>query len=129
MVTSLVGSVHPHVVFNPSQGRRRKPSTLMHVLAHLILEHAPGMMFFGEGGLALRAHDAAQEDEANWLAGCLLLPREALLAARASGMTDEELCDVYGISAQMVRFRSNVTAIDRQLGARGRRGVSSARAR
>jgi len=40
------------------------------------------MMFMSpNSGMALRTHNEEQEEEANWLAGCLLLPREALLLA------------------------------------------------
>jgi Zn-dependent peptidase ImmA (M78 family) len=78
-------------------------------------------MFFGASGLALRTYDPAQESEADWLAGCLLLPREALLEARKRGVTDEELCGRYGVSGDMLRFRINATGVERQLGVGERR--------
>jgi hypothetical protein len=111
---------NPVIVFNSAHSRRRKASTLMHELAHVLLDHAPGNMFFGPGGIALRTHDPDQESEADWLAGCLLLPRDALLAARKRGVPDEEICESYGVSRDMLRFRINATGIERQLGARRR---------
>lgn len=125
-VTIVAGS-NPVIVFNSSHSRRRRASTLMHELAHILLDHMPGNMFFGAGGMALRTYDPAQESEADWLAGCLLLPREALLAARKVGDSDEELCERYCVSSDMLRFRINATGVDRQLGARGRRLVIPSR--
>ena len=48
----------------------------MHELAHLLLGHDPTTMYVvGEEGLALREFDQSKEQEADWLAGALLLPR------------------------------------------------------
>ena len=66
-------------------------------------------------GMALRTHNEEQEQEANWLAGCLLLPREALILIRRKGTSDEEACSEYGVSPAMLRFRINVTGVDVQL--------------
>jgi Zn-dependent peptidase ImmA (M78 family) len=123
---TIVAGPNPVIVFNSSHSRRRRASTLMHELAHILLDHTPGNMFFG-GGMALRTYDPAQEAEADWLAGCLLLPREALLAARKAGDSDEALCERYCVSSEMLRFRINATGVDRQLGARGRRVVIASR--
>jgi hypothetical protein len=40
----------------------------------------------GGRGVSLRTYNKDQEDDANWLAGCILLPREALLYARRCGI-------------------------------------------
>ena len=124
---TISADTNPVIVFNPTHGRRRRASTLMHELAHVLLEHTPGNMFFGPSGLALRTHNPDQESEAAWLAGCLLLPRDALLAARKRGASDEEICESYGVSRDMLRFRINATGIDRQLGAARRRVPISSR--
>jgi IrrE N-terminal-like domain len=74
-------------------------------------------------GLALRTYNEEQEQEADWLAGCLLLPRDALLAIRRRRLSDEEICSEYGVSPAMLRFRLNITGVDVQLRrARGGRG-------
>jgi Zn-dependent peptidase ImmA (M78 family) len=118
---TIVAGPSPVIVFNSAHSRRRRASTLMHELSHVLLDHTPGNMFFGASGLALRTYDPAQESEADWLAGCLLLPREALLEARKRGVTDEELCGRYGVSGDMLRFRINATGVERQLGVGERR--------
>ena len=52
-------------------------------LAHILLGHKPTRVFMNpHTGLALRTHDKEQEEEAGWLAGCLMLPREVLLQSR-----------------------------------------------
>ena len=48
------------------------------------------MMFEVGSRIALRAHNKEQEDEASWLAGCLLLPRDALFSIRRRRLSDEE---------------------------------------
>jgi Zn-dependent peptidase ImmA (M78 family) len=104
------------IVTNPSHAQTRLNSSLAHELAHIILGHEPSMMFMSpKSGTALRTHNEEQEEEANWLAGCLLLPREALMFIRRGGMSDEDACSQYGVSLAMLRFRFNVTGVDVQL--------------
>ena len=64
--------------------------------------------------LALRTHDKAQEEEANWLAGSLLLPREVLLHMKSTGLSDESACRQYGVSAKMLSYRMNVSGVNLQ---------------
>jgi Zn-dependent peptidase ImmA (M78 family) len=65
--------------------------------------------------MALRTYNEAQEEEANWLGGCLLLAREALIAIRRRGRSDDDACAEYGVSPAMLRFRYNVTGVETQL--------------
>jgi len=123
-VTIMTGP-KPVIVFNTSHSRRRQVSTLLHEMAHVLLDHTPGNMFFGANGLALRTFDKTQESEADWLAGCLLLPRDALLSARKRRLTNEEICERHSASEDMLRFRLNATGVDRQVQAQ-RRGRATA---
>jgi len=114
-ITVTDGRAHL-IVANPSHALTRRNSSLAHEIAHIILGHEPSMMFMSpNSGMALRTHNEEQEEEANWLAGCLLLPREALLLIRRKGLTDEEACAEYGVSPAMLRFRLNVTGVNVQL--------------
>ena len=108
---------HGHlIVTNLSHAQTRLNSSLAHEIAHIVLSHEPSMMFISaNSGIALRTHNEEQEDEANWLAGCLLLPREALVTIRRIGRSDEEVCSEYGVSPAMLRFRLNTTGVDVQL--------------
>lgn len=104
------------IVTNPAHARTRLHSNLAHEIAHIILGHEPSMMFMSpSSGMALRTHNEEQEEEANWLAGCLLLPREALIVVRRRGISEQDACSQYGVSAAMLRFRFNVTGVDVQM--------------
>ena len=105
----------------------RYSSDVMHELAHLLLGHQPSTMFFAANGdVALRGYDGSAEEEANWLAAALLLPREALVWARKSPPSSQEICELYGVSNQMLSFRTSVTGIDRQF-RRGRKPATQKR--
>jgi Zn-dependent peptidase ImmA (M78 family) len=87
----------------------------MHELAHIFLGHKPTMLFMDPSAdLALRTHDNAQEEEASWLAGCLLLAREVLLHIKATRLSDESACRQYGVSAKMLLYRMNVSGVNLQ---------------
>lgn len=114
-ITVTDGQTHL-VVENSSHAPTRRHSNLAHELAHIILGHEPSMMFMSpNSGLALRTYNEDQEQEADWLAGCLLLPRDALLTIRRRRLSDEEACSQYGVSPPMLRFRFNITGVDVQL--------------
>lgn len=105
----------PLIVFNPAHSAARQNSDLMHELAHIFLGHKPTRVFIDpHTGLALRTHDKEQEEEASWLAGCLMLPREVLLHVKADGLTDETACRHYGVSAKMLTYRMNVSGVNLQ---------------
>lgn len=112
-----VGDGNSHlIVVNSSHSKSRMNSNIAHEMAHIILGHDPSMMFISTTtDVALRTYNEDQEEEANWLSGALLLPREALLAIRRRGLSDEAACQEYGVSAPMLRFRFNVTGVDVQL--------------
>ena len=107
------------IIVNPRHRGGRYSSDVMHELAHLLLGHTPISWFFvGSEDLALRGYDTVAEEEANWLAGALLLPREALVRTQRQGASDQVICERYGVSKQMLVFRKRVTAVDRQFGKR-----------
>jgi Zn-dependent peptidase ImmA (M78 family) len=104
------------IVHNPTHSRPRRNSNLMHEMAHILLEHEPTHVFISpQAGYALRTHDENQESEAAWLAGCLLLPRPALLYIRKRGLDDDAACGEYGVSEDLLRFRMNATGVNVQL--------------
>ncbi len=112
------------IILNPNHRRGRYSSDVMHELAHLLLGHDPSTMFFaGEENQALRGFNRATEEEANWLAGALLLPRDALVRLRAQKRPREVACDEYGVSERMLEFRLRVTGVERQF-SRGKKVTS-----
>lgn len=97
-------------VYNPLSERGRTNSDIAHELAHLLLGHEvrevqqlAGHTFF--------TCDPEQEEEANWLAGCLLLPRPLLLREAYAGASAESLASRYEVSATMARFRLNTSGV------------------
>lgn len=55
--------------------------------------------------------DPEQEEEANWLAGCLLLPRQVLLREAFADATPEAIAAKYQVSLPMARFRLNTSGV------------------
>jgi hypothetical protein len=112
---TIPGKRRPLIVYNPSHSAARQNSDLMHELTHIFLGHKPTMLFVDPSAdLALRTHDNAQEEEANWLAGCLLLPREVLLHIKTTGLSDDSACRQYGVSTKMLVYRMNVSGVNLQ---------------
>jgi hypothetical protein len=104
------------IIHNSAHKKGRKSSDVMHELSHIIIGHRPDNMVLSQDGqFTLREYDRDKEDEAQWLMGCLLLPREALLLIRRQRMSTEEACEIYGVSDDLLSWRTNVTAVDRQL--------------
>jgi Zn-dependent peptidase ImmA (M78 family) len=116
---------HPVVVLNPLRPPGRQRADAAHELSHIVLRH---QMRVPEkvGSFTFFTGNADQEDEANWLAGCLLLPRQAVLRAAHTGMNAELIASHYQTTIEMARFRLNATgaAIQAQ---RGRAAVAARR--
>ncbi len=110
------------LVYNPRKSSGRKVSDISHELAHVILEHKPSTVIFShDGSFALRTFDQKREDEANWLAWSLLLPREALIRTMQKGISIEEIAESYGVTTQLVNYRLSVTGVKMQLSRMRRR--------
>jgi Zn-dependent peptidase ImmA (M78 family) len=104
------------VVLNPSHPRTRQCSTLMHELAHIQLKHVPSRVDISVSGLMLLSdYPDDQEREADWLAGAILLPRDALHCYRRKGWDTAAICEEFGISAQLCEWRIRMTGVDLQL--------------
>ena len=104
------------IITNPRHRAGRLSSDVMHELAHLLLGHDPTTVYvIGEEGLALREFDQPKEQEADWLAGVLLLPRRALLEIVNTDLDYETTCRRYGVSRQMLDYRIRMTAVKQQI--------------
>ena len=104
------------VILNSAHSAARRRSSLAHELAHLVLNHAADATHLGEPGLLFRgSFDREQEDEATWLAGCLLVPRDGLLAATRQTASEEALARRFGVSGDLIRWRLSMTGVLRQI--------------
>jgi len=119
--TFALASGRKVIVYNPLRSRGRQSSDVAHELAHLILGHELSRLE-RIGDMAFFVCDPTQEAEATWLAGCLLLPREQLLADLARGWSTSRIARRRRTSDDMVIYRINVTGVRRQLGSGARRG-------
>ncbi len=104
------------IVYNPDHPPGRISNTLMHEMAHVMREHEPSpIVLFPKSNLALRwEYDDEQEQEANWLAGCLLLPRPALVSIKRRRLPSKTALDLYGASITLFKMRMNVTGVESQ---------------
>lgn len=104
------------VVFKPVPSCGRKNSVIMHELAHIVLGHElASACIASDGSLMPWNFDQDQEDEADWLAGALLLPRPALVSIRFRGLSDESACERYKVSRGMLTWRMRMTGVKFQL--------------
>ncbi|MFJ3014935.1 ImmA/IrrE family metallo-endopeptidase [Streptomyces collinus] len=112
-------------VYNPCNEPARTKSDIAHELAHVLLGHEVRELQ-QIGGHAFFTCDPDQEEEANWLAGCLLLPRQLLLRHAYAGADAATLAAAAGVSVPMARFRLNTSGVllqarrGRAAGGRGR---------
>jgi len=117
------------VVYNPLHDPGRTRSNQAHELAHIILDHDVRTIE-RVGNLKFLTCDVQQEEEADWLGGCLLLPRPLLLKAAFKGMNAGQIATTYKTSEPMARFRLNASGVLVQVGrtrsAKARRGSSMA---
>ncbi len=97
----------PEILYNPNQSPARYESTIMHELAHLILDHPPGRLYLAPDGTFTREFDSVIEAEAAYLGSCLQIPRRGLFWTVQKGMNNKEIACHFGASLEMVRWRQN----------------------
>jgi Zn-dependent peptidase ImmA (M78 family) len=114
-LTMRVGTANL-VLFKPVSSVGRRNSVIMHELSHIILGHELAeACILEDGSLVPGNFDQDQEDEADWFAGTLLLPRPALLAIQGGGASNQQTCDRYQVSKEMLMWRTRMTGVARQM--------------
>lgn len=101
------------IVVNPLSSAPRRASDIAHEVAHILLRHEVKAVE-QVGSFSFFTCDPDEEQEANWLAGCLLLPRPLLAAAARKRMTPSAVAEAHGVSEQMASYRFRATGVDRQ---------------
>ena len=103
-------------ILNSAHSDARQNSSLAHELAHLILNHTTDQARLSREGLLFRGtFDREQEDEANWLGGCLLVPRDGLLKMGLRLADERCLAAHFGVSTDMIVWRLRATGVLRQV--------------
>lgn len=100
------------IVHNHQNAPTRQAADLTHEIAHALLEHEPVELndpqYYPE-----RRNE--QEDEADFLAGALLIPRDGALQLIRDGISEQAVAEHYGVSFVLARWRIRGTGIYRQL--------------
>lgn len=94
------------IVLNERHISARQNSSLCHEISHAVLGH-PSEVFACWGGH--RETQPAYERQADFLAGCMLVPNEAADYIVWSGLDLEQVRDTYGVSSKMLEWRLNVS--------------------
>jgi Zn-dependent peptidase ImmA (M78 family) len=94
------------IVHNDGHAPTRQHSNISHELSHGLLHH-PATPALDDKGC--RIWNQGIEDEATWLAGCLLMTERAALMVARGYWTIPEAAERLGVSEAMVRFRLNTT--------------------
>lgn len=106
------------IVHNDGHAPVRQNSNLSHELSHGLLGHPPTPAMDDTG---CRVWSQDIEDEATWLAGCLLVTEQAALAIARGRWSVDEAAARFGVSTAMISYRINATgARTRVQRARGR---------
>ena len=105
------------VVFNDTNSDARQNSDVAHELSHGLLLHEPRHPIIN----GCRDYTKVDEDEAAWLSGCLLVPREAAVVVAMANTPMGIAAVEYGVSTQMMTYRVNSTGARKQAEASRRR--------
>lgn len=98
-----------YIFLNTSHAETRIEASIMHELAHFILEHEPmgAMNYFG---IPLIRFNKEQEEEAEFLGGCLQIPDEAIFPLFAfKGYNLKKLSKHFHCSEDLARMRYNLS--------------------
>lgn len=104
--TIYLGGPRRGIIVNPAHSASRKVNSVCHEVGHLVLEHAPEAPLSLEHG---RSWNGDQEKQADYLAGALLIPRDAAHEAARLGLSDREVAERFGVSVALAKMRMNKT--------------------
>ena len=101
------------IVYNDSHSPARQNNSLAHELAHGLLHHQPTPALDRTTGC--RIWIRTNEEEADWLAGELLVTREMALVVARSQFTRQAAQERLGVSAELLRWRMNMTGATKRV--------------
>lgn len=94
------------IVYNDTHSIGRQNSSIGHEAAHGLLLHEPQPAVDHRG---CRLWNQEAEEEADWLAGVLLVPEDAALAVARGWKSEPDAAAHFGVSDQMLTYRLNIT--------------------
>ena len=99
------------IVANTAHSMVRQASNMVHEVSHLLLRHEPPAAVIEAG---CRRWNSAMEREADWLAGELLVPRQAALEVARQQLDAETAAQHFGVSRAMMEWRLNHSGARKQ---------------
>ena len=105
------------IIYNDGHAVTRQRADIAHELAHALLLHRPHSAVNGQSP----KYDQAQEEEAKWLGGVLLVTDESCLSCCRDGLGVAQAAARLGVSKSLMQWRLNMSG--------ARRRVTRARAR
>jgi IrrE N-terminal-like domain len=107
------------IIVNSSHASTRQNSSLAHEIGHVVLRHEPAKMYVTPDGLMMMSeYDLIHEEEADWFAGAILVPRDALLDVENRGLSADIAAKHFGVSVDLLQMRRNRTGVDIQFSRR-----------
>jgi len=104
------------IIYKSGQSAARINSVVMHELSHVILGHElADAVLLDDGSLVPDNFSQDQEAEADWFGGTLLLPRPALLKIVKDQTPDRIAQEHYGVSSEMLVYRTRMTGVRYQM--------------
>ncbi|GII96855.1 ImmA/IrrE family metallo-endopeptidase [Sinosporangium siamense] len=94
------------IVYNDFQPVGRQANNIAHEASHGLLHHPPTPAIDDRG---CRNWHKEVEDEANWLAGVLLIPEDTALYIARQQWPIEQAAERFGVSVELLRWRLNMT--------------------
>ena len=95
------------IIENDFHALTRRRSSLAHEMSHVLLEHEFAGAILGPDGC--RAMEKEDEEQADWLAGELLIPTDTARRLGVKGMSDQAVANHYGISPKRAAMRLNLS--------------------
>lgn len=95
------------IIYNEAHTSGRIANSVAHETSHIALKHKRVSGFV----VGCRSWDANEEGEANWLGGCILVPRDSAAWVVARSMSVTDAADHFGVSEQLMRMRINMTGV------------------
>ena len=101
------------IVHNDSHSPARQNSNLTHELSHGLLLHEPAPALDSKTGC--RHWNDANESEAAWLGGVLLVTNDMALAVARGQLTRKQARQRFGVSEDMLRWRLDMTGSNKRV--------------
>lgn len=100
------------IIHNETHHPHRQTSNLAHELSHILLEHEPTPVSNANGE---RYWNSEMEEEATWLGGALLIPRDGAVAMARANRTTAQIAAHFGVSEALCRWRIAQSGVDKQV--------------